>query len=109
MPSILMDSTHFHTRTVPSVPVQELLHHSPVYTEDCDLYPRRMREVMNQRQCNIVVDRRQHQQSVSTVRTPAMSTPEDIESLLKLYPGAARYLQAYRSAASSSSTNSTSV
>ncbi|KAJ1724585.1 hypothetical protein LPJ53_001175 [Coemansia erecta] len=105
-----MDSPRHHARAVSSAPVQELLHRSPVYTEDCDLYPRRMREVMNQRQCNIVVDHRQQQQHATAPagRTPAISSPEDIESLLKLYPGAARYLQAYRIAASPSTTNTTS-
>ncbi|KAJ1938912.1 hypothetical protein EC988_007451, partial [Linderina pennispora] len=37
--------------------LQDLLRHSPVFTENCDLYPQRMRDVLNQRsQCIIVSD-----------------------------------------------------
>ncbi|KAJ2705953.1 hypothetical protein FB645_002042 [Coemansia sp. IMI 203386] len=92
MPSIVMENNYQTSTGSSSTPVEDLLHRSPVYTDDCDLYPRRMREVMNQRQCNIVVGR------VNRVATPAnppnsMSSQEDIESMIKLYPGAARYLQ----------------
>ncbi|KAJ2843831.1 hypothetical protein J3B02_005149 [Coemansia erecta] len=85
-----------------AIPVEDLLHRSPVFTDDCDLYPRRMREVMNQRQCNIVVGR------VDRVVAPtspqnSLSGEEDIESMLKLYPGAARYLQLFSTNRRSSS------
>ncbi|KAJ2893894.1 hypothetical protein GGI21_005359 [Coemansia aciculifera] len=79
--------------------VQDLLLRSPLYTDDCDLYPRRMREVMNQRSRVIVVPEEEHpgaalyfrQQEAAVARR--QMTTEDIEALLKLYPGAARHLQ----------------
>ncbi|KAJ2336948.1 hypothetical protein GGI00_000537 [Coemansia sp. RSA 2681] len=79
--------------------VQDLLLRSPVYTDDCDLYPRRMREVMNQRSRVIVVPEEEHpgaalhsrQQAAAVARR--QMTADDIEALLKLYPGAARHLQ----------------
>ncbi|KAJ1827213.1 hypothetical protein LPJ56_001783 [Coemansia sp. RSA 2599] len=91
MPSIVMEAS-YQSPAGSSVPVNDLLHRSPVYTDDCDLYPRRMREVMNQRQCNIVVGR------VDSVLAPSnppssLSGQDDIENILKFYPGAARYLQ----------------
>ncbi|KAJ2742895.1 hypothetical protein GGI20_004155 [Coemansia sp. BCRC 34301] len=77
--------------------VQDLLLRSPVYTDDCDLYPRRMREVMNQRERVIVVPEEEHPGAALYSHQQAVArrqmTPDDIEALLKLYPGAARHLQ----------------
>ncbi|KAJ2814216.1 hypothetical protein H4S07_000014 [Coemansia furcata] len=79
--------------------VQDMLLRSPVYTDDCDLYPRRMREVMNQQSRVIVVHQEEHPGAALRLRQQAAAvarrhmTAEDIEALLKLYPGAARHLQ----------------
>ncbi|KAJ2491382.1 hypothetical protein IWW37_002371 [Coemansia sp. RSA 2050] len=79
--------------------VQDLLLRSPVYTDDCDLYPRRMREVMNQQSRVIVVPEEEHPGAALHSRQQAAAlarqhmTADDIEELLKLYPGAARHFQ----------------
>ncbi|KAJ1765186.1 hypothetical protein IW138_006036 [Coemansia sp. RSA 986] len=60
---------------------------SPFYTDDCDLYPQRMREVMNQRDTTVVQTGRQRSESTAT------ATDMDIQSILELYPGLARLVQ----------------
>ncbi|KAJ2754505.1 hypothetical protein GGI19_002353 [Coemansia pectinata] len=85
--------------SAPSTSARDLLLRSPVYTDDCDLYPRRMREVMNQQSRVIVVPEEEHPGAALHSRQQAAAlarrhmTAEDIEALLKLYPGAARHLQ----------------
>ncbi|KAJ2252040.1 hypothetical protein GGI13_003509 [Coemansia sp. RSA 455] len=84
--------------SAPSTSARDLLLRSPVYTDDCDLYPRRMREVMNQRSRVIVVPEEDsgaalHSRQQAAALARRHMTAEDIEALLKLYPGAARHLQ----------------
>ncbi|KAJ1733481.1 hypothetical protein H4S06_001517 [Coemansia sp. BCRC 34490] len=70
--------------------VSELLQRSPFYTDDCDLYPQRMREVMNQRDTTVIQQpRTQQQQNERPVVVPAM----DLQSILEIYPGIARLVQ----------------
>ncbi|KAJ2725065.1 hypothetical protein GGI07_001533 [Coemansia sp. Benny D115] len=97
MPSIAMD-TAYHTRSN-SMQVQDLLERSPVYTADCDLYPQRMREVMNQRQGDVTTGTQRRPAGNFAVRTHPTRVSggaEDLEALLELYPGAARYLQVHQ-------------
>ncbi|KAJ1916702.1 hypothetical protein LPJ71_001917, partial [Coemansia sp. S17] len=84
--------------SAPSTSARDLLLRSPVYTDDCDLYPRRMREVMNQQSRVIVVPEEDsgaalHSRQQAAALARRHMTAEDIEALLKLYPGAARHLQ----------------
>ncbi|KAJ2041325.1 hypothetical protein GGI01_001926, partial [Coemansia sp. RSA 376] len=80
--------------SAPSTSARDLLLRSPVYTDDCDLYPRRMREVMNQQSRVIVVPEEDsgaalHSRQQAAALARRHMTAEDIEALLKLYPGAA--------------------
>ncbi|KAJ2034313.1 hypothetical protein H4S04_004515, partial [Coemansia sp. S16] len=75
--------------SAPSTSARDLLLRSPVYTDDCDLYPRRMREVMNQQSRVIVVPEEDsgaalHSRQQAAALARRHMTAEDIEALLKL-------------------------
>ncbi|KAJ2517884.1 hypothetical protein GGI11_003028 [Coemansia sp. RSA 2049] len=71
--------------------VSELLQRSPFYTDDCDLYPQRMREVMNQRDTTVIQQPRTQQQQQN--ERPAVVPAMDLQSILEIYPGIARLVQ----------------
>ncbi|KAJ2658101.1 hypothetical protein IWW48_004199 [Coemansia sp. RSA 1200] len=71
--------------------VSELLQRSPFYTDDCDLYPQRMREVMNQRDTTVIQQPRTQQQQQDG--RPVVVAAMDLQSILEIYPGIARLVQ----------------
>ncbi|KAJ2837894.1 hypothetical protein J3B01_001795 [Coemansia erecta] len=72
-----------------SASIHDLLHQSPLYTDECDLHPGSMRRVVNRDRTTEFVTRelREHIDA-QPPRSPSTSSMD-----LDLHPGAARALQ----------------
>ncbi|KAJ2662504.1 hypothetical protein IW148_002928 [Coemansia sp. RSA 1199] len=72
-----------------SASIHDLLHQSPLYTDECDLHPGSMRRVVNRdRAVAFVTQELREHIDAQPPRTQSSSTMD-----LDLHPGAARMLQ----------------
>ncbi|KAJ2827399.1 hypothetical protein IWW50_001905 [Coemansia erecta] len=76
--------------------IQALLHESPLYTVECDLYPANMRRVVNRDRntdAAVTQELRDYIEAQYVTRNRSLSTHSSIADELDLHPGAARVLQ----------------
>ncbi|KAJ2775761.1 ndufs8, ubiquinone oxidoreductase 23 kd subunit [Coemansia javaensis] len=79
-----------------SAPAEALLERSPGYTDGCELHPRAMRDVINERTDSVVVSRdpRVVRDAERRLRRSTQHSPLSPDQLLTLYPAAARLANA---------------
>ncbi|KAJ2721619.1 hypothetical protein GGI07_003856 [Coemansia sp. Benny D115] len=106
--SSLQESNHHVTETKPSSsldynsingspPIERLLEESPSYTRNCELYPRALRDTINQHSEEIVVTRdpkvtaKAERGYREKVRKEKRFMAENPKEALSVYPGMSRY------------------